>query len=142
MYLYKSVFIILQLAAQFSQHHLLQRLFSTLYLLFLCRRLTVRVRVYFWAGLLQIQPLTSKSKPLFLICPNLSHWKTDSFICIVYALLWWLRWLRILLQCRRSEFSPWVRKSPGEGDGYPLQNSCLGNPVDRRCPWDRRVGHN
>ena len=25
---------------------------------------------------------------------------------------WWLRWWRICLQCRRSEFAPWVQKIP------------------------------
>ena len=25
---------------------------------------------------------------------------------------------------------------PGEGDGNPLQYSCLGNPVDRGAWWD------
>ena len=25
----------------------------------------------------------------------------------------------------------WVRRSPGEGNGKPLQYSCLGNPVER-----------
>ena len=25
-------------------------------------------------------------------------------------------------------------RSPGEGNGYPLQHSCLGNPMDRG-PW-------
>ena len=38
-------------------------------------------------------------------------------------------------------------RSPGEGNGNPLQYSCLGNPMDRRSlagysPWSRRVGHN
>ena len=28
-------------------------------------------------------------------------------------------------------FDPWVGKIPGEGNGNPLQHSCLGNPVDR-----------
>ena len=32
---------------------------------------------------------------------------------------------------RRCEFDPWVEKIPGEGNGYPLQYSCLGNPMDR-----------
>ena len=27
---------------------------------------------------------------------------------------WWLRWLRICLQCRRPGFDPWVRKDPLE----------------------------
>ncbi|KAB0364635.1 hypothetical protein FD754_008791, partial [Muntiacus muntjak] len=37
-------------------------------------------------------------------------------------------------------FSPWVRKVPGEENGYPLQCSCLENPMDRvslvgYSPW-------
>ena len=28
------------------------------------------------------------------------------------SLPWWLNWLRILLQCRRSSFNPWVGKIP------------------------------
>ena len=32
---------------------------------------------------------------------------------------------------RRRDFDPWVGRSPGEGNGNPLQYSCLGNPVDR-----------
>ena len=31
----------------------------------------------------------------------------------------------------RHGFDPWIGKSPGEGNGYPLQYSCLGNPMDR-----------
>ena len=26
-------------------------------------------------------------------------------------------------------------RSPGEGNGNPLQSSCLGNPMDRRACW-------
>ena len=26
-------------------------------------------------------------------------------------------------------------RSPGEGNGYPLQYSCLENPIDRRAWW-------
>ena len=32
-------------------------------------------------------------------------------------------------QCRRLGFNPWVGRSPGEGNGNPLQYSCLGNPM-------------
>ena len=41
---------------------------------------------------------------------------------------------------------PWVRKIPGEGNGTPLQESCLENPMDREA-WrlqsveSQRVGH-
>ena len=30
---------------------------------------------------------------------------------------------------------PGSEKSPGEEDGYPLQYSCLENPVDREIWW-------
>ena len=29
------------------------------------------------------------------------------------------------------KFDHWVKKIPGEGNGKPLQCSCLGNPMDR-----------
>ena len=43
---------------------------------------------------------------------------------------------------------PGWRRSSGEGNGYPLQYSCLGNPMDRGAwqateQWGlKRVGHN
>ena len=37
----------------------------------------------------------------------------------------------VCLQCRRPGFNSWVRKIPGEGNGNPLQYSCLENPIDR-----------
>ena len=40
-----------------------------------------------------------------------------------------------LLQCRGPEFDPWVGRSPGEGNGNPLQYSCLENPMDRGAWW-------
>ena len=43
---------------------------------------------------------------------------------------WWLRQGRVYLQCGRPEFHPWVRKIPGEGNGNPLQYSCLENSMD------------
>ena len=30
---------------------------------------------------------------------------------------------------------PRLGRSPGEGNGNPLQNSCLGNPMDRGAWW-------
>ena len=41
-------------------------------------------------------------------------------------------------QCRRHtkcEFSPWVGKISGGGNGTPLQYSCLQKPMDRRAWW-------
>ena len=50
--------------------------------------------------------------------------------------------------CRGCGFDLWVGKIPGEGNGNPLQYSCLGNPMDRGA-WGaavhevaKRVGHN
>ena len=42
---------------------------------------------------------------------------------------------------------PGSGRSPGEGNGNPLQYSCLGNPVDRGArraiiPWGCGVRHN
>ena len=45
------------------------------------------------------------------------------------------QWWRLHLQCRRPGFDPWVGKIPGEGNGSPLQCSCLENPMDRRVWW-------
>ena len=38
-------------------------------------------------------------------------------------------------------FSPWIGKIPGEGNGNPVQFSCLENPMDREAWWaiDHRV---
>ena len=30
---------------------------------------------------------------------------------------------------------PWLRRSPGEENGNPLQYSCLDNSMDRRAWW-------
>ena len=30
---------------------------------------------------------------------------------------------------------PWMGRSPGGGNGNPLQHSCLGNPIDRGALW-------
>ena len=46
-------------------------------------------------------------------------------------------------RCRRHRFNPWVRKIPREGNGNPLQYSCLRNPVDMGySTWGcKRAGH-
>ena len=46
----------------------------------------------------------------------------------------WLSGKESTCQCRRCGFDPWVRKTPGVGNGNPLQYSCLENSMDRR-PW-------
>ena len=36
---------------------------------------------------------------------------------------------------RDVDLIPGLCRSPGEGDGNPLQDSCLGNPMDRGAWW-------
>ena len=38
-------------------------------------------------------------------------------------------------ECRRCGLDPWAGKISGEGNGNPLQYSCLGNPMDRGARW-------
>ena len=47
---------------------------------------------------------------------------------------------------RDARSIPEAGRSPGEGNGYPLQYSCLENPMDRGAWWAAvhgvaRVGH-
>ena len=50
-------------------------------------------------------------------------------------------------KCRRPGFDYWVQRSPGEGNGNPLQYPCLENFMDRGA-WRAtvhgvaKVGHN
>ena len=61
--------------------------------------------------------------------------------CFELKLEIWLAWnmkaslvaqlvKRIHLQWRRPRFDPWIRKIPREGNGNPLQYSCLGSPME------------
>ena len=50
----------------------------------------------------------------------------------------WLSGKESACQCRRHRFDPWVRISPGGGNGNPLQYSCLENPMDRGA-WQTTV---
>ena len=43
---------------------------------------------------------------------------------------WQLARMPVCLQCERPVFNPCVGKSLGEGNGNPLQYSCLENPTD------------
>ena len=58
-------------------------------------------------------------------------------------LSWWLSGLKTknkkqkTTECTAGDVGliPRSGRSPGEGDGYPLQYSCLGNPTDREARW-------
>ena len=51
---------------------------------------------------------------------------------------WWLIGKESPYQCGRYGFHLWVGRTPGEGNGNPLQYSCLGNPMNRGA-WQVRV---
>ena len=75
-------------------------------------------------------------KPDFTKCWGLLILWTEkqSEVFLIYLIntipQWLSRW-SIHLQCRRCGFNSWSRRSPGEGNGNPLQYSCPGNPMDR-----------
>ena len=46
-----------------------------------------------------------------------------------------VQWQRIYLQCRRLGSTPGSGRSLGEGNGNPLQYSCLENSMDRGAWW-------
>ena len=63
------------------------------------------------------------------------------------GLPWWLRRQSVCLQRERPGFNPWLGRFPGEGNGNPLQYSCLENPMDGGAweelgagyyPWGRK----
>ena len=50
------------------------------------------------------------------------------------GLHWWLSCKEFACQAGNVGLVPDLGRSPGEGNGNPLQYSCLGNPMDRE-PW-------
>ena len=54
------------------------------------------------------------------------------------------QWQRIHLQCRRltggTGMISELGRSPGGGNGNPLQYSCLGNPMDKGAWWAKVHG--
>ena len=48
------------------------------------------------------------------------------------GLPWWLSVEESVCQCRRKGLILGSGRSPREGNGNPLQYSCLGNPMDRQ----------
>ena len=65
---------------------------------------------------------------------RLSYLKINLTVLLLWASLV-AQMVKILLQCRRPRFDPWVRKIPGEGNGTLLQYSSLENPMDRGAWW-------
>ena len=41
----------------------------------------------------------------------------------------------LMMQCRRPGFDAQVKEDAGEGNGNPLQYTCLENSMDRGAQW-------
>jgi len=61
---------------------------------------------------------------------NSQHRKCIHTCICLYKLLWWLS-RKEHLPMQETGSIPGLGRSPGEGNGNPLQYSCLGNPTDR-----------
>ena len=65
--------------------------------------------------------------------------KVTAYIsCQIYAMKGFPRWLsgkESTCQAGDSGSLPGSGRSPGEGNGNPLQNACLENPMDRGAWW-------
>ena len=59
--------------------------------------------------------------------------RADLF-CLFTGLPWWLRWLRICLQCWRWGFDPWVGKIPWRRKWQIAPVFLPGNPLGQRKP--------
>jgi len=53
-----------------------------------------------------------------------------------FGIPWWLRCKESACSVRDLGSDPGWGRSPGEGNGNPLQYSCLENPMDRGAWWD------
>ena len=65
-------------------------------------------------------------------CGLLPDVAEPGFRLLIFA---WLRWLSVCLQCGDLGLIPGSGRSPGEGNGNPLQYSCLENSMDRGAWW-------
>ena len=94
-----------------------------------------------------------KPRPPALGMQSLSHCTAREVLRLIYiwsqinmheSLPRWLSGKESACQVRRCDLIMRVRKIPWEGNGNPLQYSCLENPLDRGEWWtmgSQRVGH-
>ena len=62
--------------------------------------------------------------------------------CLYWGLPWWLRGQESACNAGDANSDPGLRRFPGEGNGNPVQYSCLGNPMDRGTWQDTRESDN
>ena len=76
--------------------------------------------------------------PLPAVIPSTTIPSTAIAIAAYYYCIWLSRWLSGKEStCHAGDAGavPGLGRSPGEGNGNPLQYSCLGNPMDRGGWW-------
>ena len=74
-----------------------------------------------WCGEKTIGLMVKVSSVIYYLCNlGLPRWLSDK---------------ESTCQARDMGFIPGLERSPGEGNGNPLQYSCLGNPLDRGACW-------
>ena len=81
-----------------------------------------------------LPPLPSHTRPGWT-SPHNAFWPSKQLNQphrVRSRLPWWLRWQRICLRCGRPGWIPGLGRSPGGGQGSPLQCSCLENPHGQR----------
>ena len=66
-----------------------------------------------------------------------SNLKVDSNLIVVYMkeLPWWFSTKESTCNAGDVGLIPWLGRSPGGGNGNPLQYACLKNPMDRGAWW-------
>ena len=62
----------------------------------------------------------------------------DGFLCLLLGFPWWLRCKESTCYAEEPGLIPESGRSPGEGNGNPLQYSCLENSMDRGV-WQATV---
>ena len=82
--------------------------------------------------------LNSTRKSSLQLLPNRSfsiQWESHFFLIEVYWCPWWLSSKESTCNAGDPRLIPGLGRFPEEGNGNPLQYSCLENPMDRGAYW-------
>ena len=82
--------------------------------------------------------LTLPPRARVLLILMLCHLYLLAFLFSIIPLCWASQVAQSTCQAGDMHSIPGLRRSSGEGNGNPLQYSCLGNPMDRRA-WQAIV---
>ena len=92
-------------------------------------------RQEYWSGLLCLLQVIFLTQGSNWHLVGLLHWRAGSSPLVPPGKQTELRGKESACQCRRCRFNPGSGRSPGEGNGKPLQYFCLENPMDRGAWW-------